>query len=115
MALFERKVHHARGPASARRVRARTPRPAGPPAAEPELRLGPHPRLVAVARRTARVSAVAAAGIGSMVLAGWLLHVPVLTSPWPAAVVSTKVNAALGLVLLGGSLWLVLEGAGPRR
>ena len=61
-------------------------------------------------RRYCEASAIAVALLGCLVLYGWVFHIGGLVYIFPG-LVSMKANTALGLVLLGTSLWLLL----PRK
>jgi PAS domain S-box-containing protein len=52
-------------------------------------------------------SAIAAAGVGCLVLFGWVFHIEYLKSAVPG-LVTMKANAALSLAFSGTSLWLLL-------
>jgi len=54
-------------------------------------------------------SAIAAAGVGCLVLFGWAFHIELLKSVVPG-LVTMKANTALGLAFSGTSLWLLLPG-----
>lgn len=58
----------------------------------------------AVARRGARLAGLTCVVLGSVVLAGWALDVPFLTSLHPT-LVSMKANTAICFALLGFALW----------
>ena len=52
-----------------------------------------------------RTLALLVAGVGAVVLAGWILRVEILTSLWPGAP-PMRANSAFGLILAGLALWL---------
>src|SRR5207302_5568492 len=63
-------------------------------------------RIVAAFRYYARVAAIWTVSVGCLVVAGWLLHIPRLTSiraDWAAM----KPVSALAFVLLGAALLLI--------
>jgi PAS domain S-box-containing protein len=53
-------------------------------------------------------AAVSSAGVGLSSLAGWIFHIPSLTT-WGAAPVTMVTNTAACFVLIGVSLWLLRE------
>jgi PAS domain S-box-containing protein len=59
-------------------------------------------------------SAIAAAGMGCLVLFGWAFHIEHLKSVVPG-LVTMKANTALGLAFSGTSLWLLLPGESHTR
>jgi two-component system, cell cycle sensor histidine kinase and response regulator CckA len=61
-----------------------------------------------------QMSALAAIGLGLLVIFGWGFHIRVLLSVFPGHV-TMKVNTALGLVFAGISLWLLLPGESRTR
>jgi PAS domain S-box-containing protein len=61
-----------------------------------------------------QVSALAAIGVGLLVMAGWEFHSRALLSVFPGQV-TMKVNTALGLMFAGISLWLLLPGESRTR
>jgi PAS domain S-box-containing protein len=61
-----------------------------------------------------QVSALAAMGVGGLVLFGWGFHIKALLSVFPGHV-TMKVNTALGLMFAGISLWLLLPGESSTR
>ena len=67
----------------------------------------PNTRLFKYLRMYCRAAALAAVGAGCAVLAGWAFHVGLLKSFLPG-IVPMKFNTALGLILCGTSLWLIL-------
>jgi PAS domain S-box-containing protein len=66
------------------------------------------PRLVNRLRALTAATALFSAGIGLSALAGWLFHIPSLTT-WGAAPVTMVANTAACFVLVGVSLWLLRE------
>jgi diguanylate cyclase (GGDEF)-like protein/PAS domain S-box-containing protein len=67
-------------------------------------------------RMYCQASALAAVGVGCLILCGWAFHIEFLKSLLPGLLVM-KVNTALGLALSGASLWLLLpdESGAQRR
>jgi PAS domain S-box-containing protein len=59
-------------------------------------------------------TAIAAAGLGCLVLFGWAFHIEHLKSVLPG-LVTMKANAALSLAFSGTSLWLLLPGESHTR
>ena len=57
-------------------------------------------------RRVAVGAGVLVAGVGGVVLAGWMLDLPRLRGPIPSAI-EMKANSAVGFVLAGGALCLL--------
>jgi PAS domain S-box-containing protein len=84
----------------------------------PEVSMCDHDtRPFKLLRLYCRASAIAAAGVGCLVLFGWAFHMEHLKSVLPG-LVTMKANTALGLALSGTSLWLLLPGefhAGRRK
>ncbi len=66
----------------------------------------PEPRLVKKLSAFASTAAVFSAVVGLSGLAGWILHIPSLTT-WGTAQVTMVANTAACFVLLGVSLWLL--------
>lgn len=66
------------------------------------------PRLVVAYTLFSKVGAIATAGIGCLVIAGWSLDIPILKSFGPDWV-AMKANTALSLILLGLGLLLVVH------
>jgi PAS domain S-box-containing protein len=64
------------------------------------------PDVVRGLRRFVSLTSVVSAAVGVLGLAGWMLHIPALKSVIPGQVV-IKPNAAVCLVLIGLSLWLM--------
>jgi PAS domain S-box-containing protein len=60
------------------------------------------------------VSAIAATGVGCLVLFGWAFHIEYLKSVLPG-LATLKANAALSFVFSGTSLWLLLPGESRTR
>lgn len=73
----------------------------------------PRWRRLARVRLYCNVCCVAAIAVGGMVLCGWIFHVEFLASGLLGST-SIEANTALGLILLGTSLWLLLPDP-PRR
>jgi len=61
-----------------------------------------------------QVSALAAMGVGVLVMFGWAFHIGALLTIFPGDV-TMKVNTALGLAFAGTSLWLLLPGESRTR
>jgi hypothetical protein len=59
-------------------------------------------------RRIVAVAVVLAGGIGVVTLAGWAAHVDVLRGF--AGQITTKANAAVGLIAAAAGLWLTAQG-----
>jgi len=81
------------------------------PSSEPDI------RLFKILRMYCQASAIAAVGVGCLVLCGWAFHIELWKSVFPG-LVAMKANTALGLAFSGASLWLLLPGAsrtGSRR
>jgi hypothetical protein len=57
------------------------------------------------AHRSQRLAAALVFAVGAVVLSGWLLRIPMLTRLHPSFV-TMKANTAVGLMMLGGVLWL---------
>ncbi len=72
----------------------------------------PDSRLARGLQRFTAFASIASAGVGLLGLVGWMLGVPVLLSVIPGFVI-IRPNAAVCLVVLGLSLWLMQEQAGP--
>ncbi|MFF5156728.1 SpoIIE family protein phosphatase [Streptomyces sp. NPDC000348] len=79
----------------------------GAPRAERADGLPFHPPALAAARAAARGAALLAALLGLVGLTGWITGADVLKSVQPGVAVSMKANAAVALVTLGVSLFLV--------
>src|ERR1700752_2074570 len=75
--------------------------------------LDPRWRRLARLRLYCNGSCIASIAIGGLVLCDWILRVGLLQSALPGST-TIEVNTALGLVLLGASLWLLLPDP-PRR
>ena len=73
----------------------------------------PRWRLLAQLRLYCNSSCIAAMFLGCLVLFGWVFHIGTLKWVFPGPG-SMKANTALGLILLGASLWLLLPDP-PRR
>ena len=71
-------------------------------------------RLFKFLRMYCEASAIAAVGVGCLVLCGWAFHIELLKSVLPGLVVM-KANTALGLAFSGTSLWLLLPGKSHTR
>jgi diguanylate cyclase (GGDEF)-like protein/PAS domain S-box-containing protein len=72
-------------------------------------------RRFTLLRRYCEASAIAAVGLGVLVLLGWEFHVEFLMSVLPS-LVTMKANTAVGVALSGVSLWLLLPTeSGARR
>jgi PAS domain S-box-containing protein len=71
-------------------------------------------RLFKFLRMYCEASAIAAVGVGCLVLCGWAFHIELLKSVLPGLVVM-KANTALGLAFSGTSLWLLLPGESHTR
>ncbi|WP_189557771.1 SpoIIE family protein phosphatase [Streptomyces pilosus] len=69
-----------------------------------------HPPAVASVRAAAGVMALLAAVLGLVGLTGWVFDVDVLKSVLPGVATSMKANAAVAVVALGVSLFLVARG-----
>ncbi len=69
-------------------------------------------RASALFDRAPRAVAGLAGTAGAVVLAGWVLEVPILVT-WLPGLVAMRVNTAIGFILLGISLW-ILSGARDR-
>jgi diguanylate cyclase (GGDEF)-like protein/PAS domain S-box-containing protein len=67
----------------------------------------PNARRFKFLRMYCEASAIAAVGIGCVVLCGWAFRIEVLKSILPG-LVAMRANTALGLALCGISLWLLL-------
>src|ERR1700733_8624547 len=75
----------------------------------------PDARLLKALRFYCNAAAICAVVTGCLVLCGWAFHIEFLKSGVPGTV-SVKANTALGLLLAGISLWLLLPlEAGIRR
>ena len=61
-----------------------------------------------------QVSALAAMGVGVVVIFGWAFHIGALLTVFPGDV-TMKVNTAIGLAFAGISLWLLLPGESRTR
>ncbi len=61
-----------------------------------------------------RVIGAVVAAVGALVLAGWALGIPLLSSVIPGGV-TMKANTALGFILSGGALLLIQQGRGWAR
>jgi diguanylate cyclase (GGDEF)-like protein/PAS domain S-box-containing protein len=59
-------------------------------------------------------SAIAAIGMGCLVLLGWEFHIEFLMSVLPS-LVTMKANTAMGIAFSGASLWLLLPGESHAR
>ena len=75
--------------------------------------LDPRWRRLARVRLYCNASCLVAIVVGGLVLCGWILHIKRLQSAFLGSM-SIEVNTALGLILLGMSLWLLLPDP-PRR
>jgi diguanylate cyclase (GGDEF)-like protein len=75
--------------------------------------LDPRWRRLARVRLYCNASCLVAIVVGCLVLCGWILHIKRLQSAFLGSM-SIEVNTALGLILLGMSLWLLLPDP-PRR
>ncbi len=64
-------------------------------------------------RHTTRAAAITVMATGLLVLAGWALNLPFLKGPVPG-LVQMKANTALGLLAMGGSLFLLTSGPSDR-
>src|SRR6202162_6363084 len=70
----------------------------------------PNARLFKSLRLYCQVTSIAVMGLGCVVLYGWALGIEPLKTVFPA-LVTMKVNTAVGMLLSGASLWLLLPGA----
>src|SRR5882724_6858135 len=69
------------------------------------------PDLVSTSRYKtfARATSVFLTLVGTLVLMGWVLNIPILTSGLPGSV-TMKANTAFAFILTGITLWLLLKG-----
>jgi diguanylate cyclase (GGDEF)-like protein len=75
----------------------------------------PNAHRFKVLRIYCEASSVAAVGIGCLVLYGWALHIEILKTLLPG-LVTMKANTAVGIILSGASLWLLLPAdSGAKR
>jgi hypothetical protein len=65
-------------------------------------------------QRVAKVAAAFVVSIGCLVLIGWILDIDILKSLLPG-LVTMKANTALGFVLSGTSLFLLIEPSSKQR
>ena len=72
----------------------------------------PDPRLVSGLQCITAFAGIVPAGLGLLGLAGWLFGIPILLTILPGFV-AIRPNTAVCLVMLGCSLWLMREQAGP--
>ena len=63
------------------------------------------PRLRLRFRLTAKAASGTVAGLGALVLVGWILDIPALKSVQPG-LASMKANSAFCFLLLGAALWV---------
>ena len=83
------------------------PAPSARPPDSPRARSS-DPDVVRVLSRFISFASIASVAVGLLGLAGWMFRIPVLKSVIPGQVV-IKPNAAVCLVLIGLSLWLMRQ------
>ncbi|MBA3485299.1 MAG: response regulator, partial [Pirellulales bacterium] len=72
-------------------------------------------RLVARFQFLARATSVAVILMGCLVLIGWALDIETLKTVFPGMVAMNPGGTAVGFLLGGSALWLLLDQASPRR